>query len=139
MILVALASAATEIVSSVSAPDNQLTPPSGGIEQTFWSLWTLAAIPLAFAMPRLRASFFGWGLHVPSYTYALPRWMVRCCIGAMIGQAAGLLVLVVARDYRVLWLAGSLTLIGEAFRARARGRLKKHPSTEFTMRWWRCR
>jgi hypothetical protein len=137
---VALAVAATALVSSVWVPYEHLTAlVSDDVGLAFFSAWTLAAIPLAFAMPRLRASFFGCGWRVPSDTYVLPRWVVRFFIGAIIGQLVGFLVLASARDDRLFWPAGSTTLIGAAFCAGARGRLKKHPGTEFTMPWCRLR
>jgi hypothetical protein len=138
LILVARASAATGLVSFVSVPDEHLMAlVSGGLQLKFLSLWTLGTIPLAFAIPRLRASFFVGASHFPSDTYAFPRWTVLFVIGGVIGQVAGLFVLAVVRDHRLFWLAGSATLVGAAFCAGARGRLKKHPNTEFTMPWWR--
>ncbi|MHB1037056.1 MAG: hypothetical protein ACYC35_20525 [Pirellulales bacterium] len=137
---VALAVAATALVSSVWVPYEHLTAlVSDDVGLAFFSAWTLAAIPLAFAMSRLRASFFGRAWRVPSHTFVLPRAVVRLCIGVIIGQLVGFLLLASARDHRLFWLAGSTTLIGAAFCAGARGRLKKRPSTEFTMPWCRLR
>ena len=140
VVIVTLASAATVLVSSVPVRDEHLMAlVSGALQLAFLSLWTLGAIPLAFAMPRLRASFFGRTWRVPSDAFLLPRWIIRFVIGAIIGQVAGLLVVAVVRDYRLFWFAGSLTLVGAAFCAGARGRLKNRPYAEFTMSWWRWR
>ena len=137
-ILVAVVSVAIVLASFVFASSEMVLMVllTDRMEITFLSIWTLAAIPLAYAMPRLRVGFFGRMWQVPSGTYLLPRWIVRLGIGATIGQVAGILLLAILGDYRLFWLAGSLALVNGAFCAGALQRLKKHPRTEFTMRWW---
>jgi hypothetical protein len=137
-IVLTLGTAAVVFVSFVAARNvaQWTTLAHGETPLTFLCIWTLAAIPIAFAMPRIRARFFGRMWRVPRDAYVLPRWMVCICIGAMFGQVAGFLVLTILRDYRLLGLAGSAALICGAFCAGAWRRLKKRPATEFTMRWW---
>ena len=140
-VVVALIAAVLTITSPRFAPREigVMAMVDGNTDMAFFAAWTLVSIPLAFAMPRLRARFFGSGWwRVPSSTYILPQWIVRLCIGLVLGQAAGYLFLGVAADSRCLWPAASFAIIGAAFLAGAWGRLKKHPRTEFAMRWWGC-
>lgn len=145
VILVALVTAAMGVVTSLSVPEEmQLTRiVRDSTVLTFLSIWTLASLPLAFAMPRLRVSFFGrigrtWRL--PSETYLLPRWIVRLVLGSLLGQVAAALVLAILQDPRIFWFAGSSALLSAAFSAGAWRRLKKYPRTEFNMPfsmfWW---
>ncbi len=137
-IFVTLVISAAVIVTALLAPgDMQITKlVSGPAPLTFFCISTLGSLPIAFAMPRLRVSFFGRMWHVPSSTYVLSRWIVRLCIGASLGQVAGFVVLAILQDHRLFWLVGSFALISGAFCAGASRRFRQHPKTEFVMRWW---
>lgn len=137
-IIFALITAAIVIVAAVLAPGElQITAlVSGSIPLTFLWIWILGSLPIAFAMPRVRASFFGRMWHVPSSTYVLPRWIVRLCIAFCLGQVVGVFLLAFLQDHRLFWLAGSFALVSGAFCAGARRRLMQHPRTEYAMRWW---
>ena len=137
-VLVALVTAAMVLASSVWTPAGmQVTKfVEGTLDRVFLCIGTLGALPLAFAMPRLRASFYGRMWRVPSSTYVLPRWIVRFGIGGTFGQVVGFFVLAIAQDHSIFWLVGSTALVCGAFCAGAWPRLKKDPRAEFTMRWW---
>ncbi|MDZ7617224.1 MAG: hypothetical protein U1E05_09480 [Patescibacteria group bacterium] len=137
VILIAIVVAALMLTAAVLAPDETPLPAmADDMELVFWLAWTIAAFPLAYAMPSLQASFFGrmWG--VPYHTYLMPRWMIRLCIAMMSGQVVALFALAVVCNHRLFWLAGSMLLVGGVFCAGAWRRLKKPPCTEFVMRLW---
>lgn len=102
----------------------------------FLLVWTVLAMPLSFALPRLRAGTFGRTWRVPTRAYLLPRWMVRFGLGALIGQSLALLGLALLRDHQLFWLFGSVALVSGAFCAGAWKRIRNHAGTEFTLRWW---
>lgn len=139
-IVVALFTAALMIVSSWLSPGNtqqMIGLVDGNVPLTFLCIWTLGCLPLAFAMPRLRASFFGPQWHLPSGAYALPRWIVRFCVGAAFGQAVGFTLLAVVQDHQLIWFAGALAFIGVALWAGARARLREPAANDWTMPWCR--
>ncbi len=120
----------------VPAEMNMSQPGGRNVLFVFVLAWMLAAIPLAFVLPRLRAAFLGRLRRVPSDAHPLPRWLVRLLLGAAIGQSVGVSMLGVVEDHRLFWFAGSLAMIAAAFCAGAWPRLAKHPRTEFATRWW---
>ena len=98
-------------------------------------LWTVVCIPVAFWLPRVQTGLLGRmaGWHVPSHTYLIPRWLVRLCIGCLVGQFIGVILWALLNDLRVLWFASSIVVLGAAFLAGAWRRLTELPCTEFTM------
>jgi hypothetical protein len=102
----------------------------------FLAFAALVGMPLAFAIPSLRASSMGRSWKVPSTTYVIPRGVLRLFIGIIAGQAIATLTLALWRDQRFLWLLPLHLLVGGAFCIGAWRRLRKPASTEFTMRWW---
>jgi hypothetical protein len=102
----------------------------------FLALASLAGMPLAFAVPSLRASFMGRAWKVPSTAYVIPRGVLRLFIAMIAGQALATLVLGLWRDHRLLWLLPLHFLVGGAFCLGAWRRLSKPASAEFTMPWW---
>jgi hypothetical protein len=109
---------------------------SSPVALMFLGGWTVCALPVTFFMPRLRVAFLSHLWRAPAQTYLMPQWLVRFSIGAMFGQCLAMLILAVAHDHRLLWLAASSSLLGGAFCVGAWRRLMTHPRTEFTMRWW---
>jgi hypothetical protein len=118
-----------------------LTPPelesawlvTSGTELMFFTVGTVAGMPIAFMMPRLRVGFMGRAWRLPSTTYLMPRWVVWMFIGTFLGQLIALVVLALLEDYRLFWLATSISLGGGAFCVGAWQRMKKHRGTEFAM------
>ena len=106
----------------------------GGV--AFLCIGTIGAVPLAFMMSRVKASFFGPALRVPRDTYAMPRWLIHLVMGAGMGLIVSYGVLSLAVDHRLAWLAGSFAIIFAAFFAGAWSRLKQHPKSEYEMRCW---
>jgi hypothetical protein len=102
----------------------------------FLAFAALVGMPLAFAVPSLRASFMGRSWKVPSTAYVIPRAILRLLAGMIAGQAIATLTLALWRDQRLLWLLPLHFLVGGAFCLGAWRRLRKPASTEFTMRWW---
>ena len=102
----------------------------------FLAFAALVGMPLAFAVPSLRASFMGRFWKVPSTAYVFPRGVLRLLVGMIAGQAIAILTLAFSRDHRLLWLLPLHILVGGAFCLGAWRRLKRPASTEFTMRWW---
>jgi hypothetical protein len=107
-----------------------------GLSATLVGIWTIATMPFAFMMPRLRVGLFYLVWRVPSSTYVFPRWTVPLGVGTMLGHLIGVLILAITKDYQLFRLAGSFLLVFMAFFAAAWRRLTKHPNTEFTMRCW---
>ncbi len=137
VVLIAVIVAASMFTAAAFAPNEIPLPAmSDDMEVMFLLAWTIAASPLAFAMPCVQASFFGRMWRVPYHAYLMPRWMIRLCIAMMAGQVAALLALAVVFNHRLFWLAGSMLLVGGVFCAGAWRRLKKPPCTEFVIRLW---
>lgn len=97
---------------------------------------TLVGMPLAFAVPALRASIMGRSWKVPSTTYIMPRGILRLLVGMIAGQAIATLAVGLWRDQRLLWILPLHFLVGGAFCLGSWRRLRKSASTESTMRWW---
>jgi hypothetical protein len=137
MVLMAIATLGIELLLVADPFAMDLVTLAGDeLAQTFLAISTAVAIPVAYVMPRLRVSLLGQIWRVPSSTYLLPRSAVLICICTMLGQVIALLLwAVIGHDY-LLWLAASSSLVGGAFCAGAWQRLSRHPSTEFSMRWW---
>jgi len=96
----------------------------------FLLVWTAAAIPMAFWMPRIRASFFGRSWRVPSQAYVLPGWLISLIIAFAWGQTLAMLVLASFSTPHMFWLFASSLLITITFSAGAWHRLKR-PREEF--------
>jgi hypothetical protein len=126
-VFVALASAALAIVAALLLPgDMSIARIVDGNEALTWlGMWTLGALPIAFAMPRVRGAFFGRLRRLPSHAYVMPLWMVRLSIGTLIGQLAGCVVLAVALDHRLFWFAGAIASVGIVLWFSARPRLRE--------------
>jgi len=136
--LIATASAAVTCVVSASSPGEWdlgfLVRDTKSLSMLCFG--AIVALPLAFAMPRLRASFFTRTWRVPKRTYVLSRWMIWLCIAMMVGQIVGWTTIAIVHDVRLLWLAGSSTTVALAFVAGAWRRLTQHPAIEFTLPPW---
>lgn len=134
-IVIAIVAAASTLPALV-CPPNDIPLPAlpDDVELVFLLAWTVAASPLAFAMPCLQASFFAGMWRVPYHTYLMPRWLIRICIAMMSGQVAALFAFAAVCNHRLFWLAGSMLFVGGAFCAGAWRRLKRPPRTEFVMR-----
>lgn len=138
VIVLALAMAAIVIGGTLLVPGDTGIPElvNDPIGLMFFGVWTIGALPIAFAMPRLRAAFFGQ-LHVPSRAYLLPRWLLRLDLGLICGLVLGYFTLAVLRDHRLFWLVGSMAAIAAAFWAGARPRLRKPYEPEWAVPYWR--
>lgn len=133
-VLAALLSTGATLVSAFGEAETPFVVQSrAGILLLF--LWTVVCIPVAFWLPRVQTGLLGRmaGWHVPSHTYLFPRWLVRLCIGCLVGQFIGVILWALLNDLRVLWLASSIVVLGAAFLAGAWRRLTGLPCTEFTM------
>jgi hypothetical protein len=93
----------------------------------------VVSLPFVYWMPRIQVGRFGQlaGWHVPARTYLLPRWVVRLCIGCVIGQLVGAILWALLKDPRILWLAGVVLISGVAFVAGAWQRMVGPRSAEF--------
>jgi hypothetical protein len=98
---------------------------------------TVVALPLAFAMPRLKAAFMGELWRAPSSTYLMPRWLIWLCLSSSLGQIIGVVAYALVHEPPLLWLGALLTCICGAFCLGAWPRLSRHAGSEFTMPWWR--
>lgn len=123
-ICVAMLMAVVVIVTAFCAP--------AGLEMTSlvsnpshiasFGVWTIASLPLAFAMPLFTRAIFMQS----SYEYILPRWSLPLLLGAIVGQIIGCAVLaILLRDVRYLWFVVSFTIICIGFGAGVRRRLTK--------------
>ena len=99
-------------------------------------LWAVLGMPLAFAMPLLRANFMGRYWKVPSTAYIFPRRVLRFICGALAGQMLATLILAASRDQRLFWLSLLQLLIGGAFCLGTWQRLRKPAKSEFTVPWF---
>ena len=102
----------------------------------FLAFLTLAALPLVFWMPRIRAGFFSRSWKVPSRAYVLPTWIVGLITAFAWGHVLAMLVLTALNDSRALALFVPSFLVAIAFTAGALHRLRR-PREEFEMPWLR--
>lgn len=135
-IIVVVIAAAITLVSWQYPPEESHLQRFLADGPTLWFLgfWTLAALPLVFWMPRMRANVFGRSWRVPSRAYVLPSWLVWLILAFASGQVAGAFVLTVLVDPRIFWLFGSSLVTTIIFTAGAWHRLR-HPREEFEMPW----
>ncbi|MCH5375027.1 MAG: hypothetical protein JJ992_13710 [Planctomycetes bacterium] len=95
--------------------------------------FTVLAMPFAYWLPIVRASFLGSMWHVPSQTFLLPRFLVCLIATSMIGVAIGSGLLGVWEDRRYLILGFGHMAAAVMFTISAARRFRHHPMAEFVM------
>lgn len=139
IIAIAAVTFAVQVLMPISSAEEQaLAMLANGISHRPWflAIAILIGMPIAFAIPSLRASFMGQFWKVPSTAYVIPRGVLRVFAGMVVGQAIAFLALGLWRDDRFLWLFAQQFLIGGAFCIGAWLRFRRPPTSEFVMRWW---